>query len=87
MTKIPLTILSADSRPYTSKDGLPKKWNAINTLIDGQVVEITGNDEMVAVCQEELAKKSPIETTASVKISQTSFNNKKSTSITLLSLK
>jgi len=85
MTSISLTLLKAENREYTGKDGTKKVWSSVNTLIDGEVVEVSAKADIVnRVAKLLLEKGEPVEVSAEISIRQTSFENKKSIRIELI---
>lgn len=87
MISIPITILTASTRPYKGRDGSEKKWNSVNTLIDGNVVELSTTDELVnKILKKKEEMGGAFEVTGNVEISQSTYQNKKNTQIKLVSV-
>lgn len=88
MTTISLTLLKAENREYTGKDGTRKTWSSVNTLIDGEVVELSAKADIVNKVAKLLHDThEPVEVEADISIRQTSFENKKSIRVELLDFK
>jgi hypothetical protein len=81
---IPITLLKAESRTYKNKDGVDKTYSYVNTIIEGEVVELSASPEMVKTVQDRIGVDGgSVEVDGDIQISERSFAGKKYISVRL----
>lgn len=83
---VPITLLKAEVREYEGKDKSMRKFSGVNALIEGEVIELSATEALVAKAREYLAVGTK-EVEAEIQITQRSDGFKKTGIIRLVSFK